>query len=364
VLAAQIHGAVTEAVRTNGDVAVERLEALGRLARLADMADAATTPLRRRWAVRLVALGTLVCASVLLFARMSSTEVELELKVSEFSFVLPTVQAITDEISVATLGVSGLTAIELPSAPGGSEATQSASDIYLAARESDGRAGAVSLSPITLPAGSRVTLRKLDERRRYRLALRGATSELAVSVNGPTHIVVPAALNEVGHFSFPRRITLEPDSHEVALDVAIAERAGAPNAFRSPLPVESLLLFRVDRFDEGGQTLIRQVSTIDSGTLYFESIEGRARPLRAGEGLRFASSAGEISEWHVADDGVRLRFHGRVKGMSSGSGEIERSLMPTVLDWLRAQHGLSLLWGTTAYVVGLFITVLGWRRPA
>ena len=66
----------------------------------------------------------------------------------------------------------------------------------------------------------------------------------------------------------------------------------------------------------------------------------------------------------VADDGVRLRFHGRVRGLSSGSSEIKRSLMPTVLDWLRAQHGLSLLWGTTAYVVGLFITVLGWwRRP-
>ena len=39
-------------------------------------------------------------------------------------------------------------------------------------------------------------------------------------------------------------------------------------------------------------------------------------------------------------------------------------LMPTLLDWLRARHGLSLLWATTAYLVGLFVAILGWwRRP-
>src|SRR3989442_2720531 len=197
LLAAQMHGASTEAIRTNGEVPAERLEALGRLARLADMADAATTRLRRRWAVRLVALGTLVCASVLLFARMASTEVEMELRVSEFSFVLPTVQAITDEVSVSTLGVSGLAGIELPSARGRPAAEPSASDIYLAAGESGGRAGTISVSPITLPAGGRVTLRKLDGQRRYRLALRGATSEVAVSLDGAVRIIGPATFDEV-----------------------------------------------------------------------------------------------------------------------------------------------------------------------
>jgi len=148
----------------------------------------------------------------------------------------------------------------------------------------------------------------------------------------------------------------------VAFEIVTADTADAPSALLSPLPVDSLFLFRVDRFDLAAQTLVREVSTIDSGVVYFESIDGSARPLRAGEGLHFTASRGEISGWRVADDGLLLRFVGRVRGMSAGSGGIRRSLMPTVLDWLRAQHGLSLLWGSTAYVVGLFITVLGWWK--
>ena len=92
LLAAQTHEAATDAFHTNGQVTAERLESLGRLTRLVEMADAAAARSRRRWAIPSVAIATLACASVMLFARTSSTEVALELKVSEFSFVLPTAQ--------------------------------------------------------------------------------------------------------------------------------------------------------------------------------------------------------------------------------------------------------------------------------
>ncbi len=365
LLAAETHEAATDAFRTNGQVTAERLESLGRLTRLAEMADAAAARSRRRWAIPSVAIATLACASVMLFARTSSTEVAMELKVSEFSFVLPTAQALTDEMTVSRVGVSGLTAIDLPDPQPGPGATRREPDIYVAADGSGPYAGAVSVNAIVLPAGSRITLKKLDGTGRYALTLRGATSELAVSVIGPTRLVVPPTVNDVRRFPFPRRVTLMPDPRLVTLDVTIADTSRKRRTFRSPLPAESLFFFRIDRLDDALHTLVRQVSTIDSGTLYFESINGGARPLRAGEAIHFARSHGEISDWLLADDGIVLRFRGRVAGMSSGSGDIRRSLMPTVLDWLRAQHGLSLLWGTTAYGVGLFITVLGWwKRPS
>src|SRR6266851_4200159 len=364
LMARQTDELAAEALRTEGQIPAERLEALGRLARLVVMRDAAVTALRRRWAVPFVALGTLACASVLLFARVSSTEVEMELNVSEFSFVLPTVQVISDAMSVSVLGVSGLRVIELPSADGRPGWRRPAADIFLAADRVGRRTGTVSISPITLPMGTRVSLRQLEGHHGYRLVLRSATPELVVSVNGPIRIIVPSAVNELREFSFPRGIGLEPDSNQVSLDFLPTEAAEVSWAFRSPLPVESLSLYRVDQFEGAEQTLVRRVSTIQSGTLYFESIDGRARQLRAGEGLHFAWSGGEIREWRIRNDGVVVRFHGSVRGMSSGSGEIKRSLMPTLIEWLRARHGLSLLWGTTAYVVGLFVTILGWwRRP-
>jgi len=361
LLASQMHEATADALRTQGEVSSERLDSLGRLARLVEMVDATSPAFHTRWSVRLVALVTLVLASLLLFARVPSTQIALELKVSELSFVVPTAQPITEELAVTTLGVAGLRSVVVPGASGGPGRTDNATDLYLTTASSAGR-GTASLSPITLQAGSRVTLRKLDGRNHYQLAVLGAGSELGVSVNGPVRIVVPREVNEVRTFSFPRRIGVEPDARQVAFEIVTADTADAPSALLSPLPVDSLFLFRVDRFDLAAQTLVREVSTIDSGVVYFESIDGSARPLRAGEGLHFTASRGEISGWRVADDGLLVRFEGRVRGMSAGSGGIRRSLMPTVLDWLRAQHGLSLLWGSTAYVVGLFITVLGWWK--
>jgi hypothetical protein len=32
------------------------------------------------------------------------------------------------------------------------------------------------------------------------------------------------------------------------------------------------------------------------------------------------------------------------------------------LEWLRARHGLTLLWGTTAYVFGLATAVVRWFK--
>jgi hypothetical protein len=48
--------------------------------------------------------------------------------------------------------------------------------------------------------------------------------------------------------------------------------------------------------------------------------------------------------------------------METGSEDSPRSLMPTWLEWLKARHGLSLLWGTTLYLFGLVLGVARWIR--
>jgi hypothetical protein len=357
-----MHDASADALRTQGEVSADRLASLGRLTQLVEMVERADPPFHTRWSVRGVALATLVLVSVLLFARMPSTQIALELRLSELTFVLPTAQPITDELAVATLGVTGLRTVHVPPSAGGPVGSARATDLYLTTEVSSRRTGRASLSPIMLQAGSRVTLRKLDGPRHYRLGVSRVGSDLGISVNGPIRIVVPPDLNEVRAFGFPRRIDVEPDAQQVTFEIVSADTGDATGGLLSPLRVDSLFLFRVDRFDGAFPTVVREVSTVDSGVVYFESIDGSARPLRPGESLHFTASRGEISGWRLASDGVLLRFEGRVRGMRAGSAGIRRSLMPTVLDWLRAQHGLSLLWGTTAYVVGLFITVLGWWK--
>jgi hypothetical protein len=365
LLARQADEAAAEALQSEGQVSSERLDQLGRLERMVELRDTAAAKAASRWTVPILAAGALAAVSAVLFGRVRTTEIELELKVSELSFVIPTVQVISDAMALSSVGISGVRSIALPGAAGEAQVGGDASNILLTSGASGGRVGRVGLDPISVSAGTRVSLRKVEGANRYRMMLQGAIREVDVSVHGPVRVVVPPDRNEVHDFSYPRRVSAQPGSDRISLEFATADSGAARPALRSPLPAESLFLFRLDRFQQSEQSLVRQVPTIQSGTLFFESLDGQARPLRAGEGLHLGWTEGELRQLELADDGFLVRFHGRARGMSAGSGDVLRSLMPTRLDWIRARHSLSFAWGAIVFLLGFFGSLLRWwRRPS
>ena len=124
----------------------------------------------------------------------------------------------------------------------------------------------------------------------------------------------------------------------------------------------ALGLSRVDEYGQAGDRVVRQVSTVLSGKLWFPSLDGSEYELRAHEALAFEGLRGEIRSIVLRDGGIDLQFQGQVEGMRSGSYTDGRSLMPTYLEWLRASHGLGLLWGSTLYLFGMGLTALRWWR--
>ena len=88
------------------------------------------------------------------------------------------------------------------------------------------------------------------------------------------------------------------------------------------------------------------------------------RKLRPGEMLRFGGASGTFLTLDLRDDGIATTFQGDVRDLRTGAGEHPRSLMPTLLDWLRQRQGLSLLWGTALYMFGVVTTFRKWwRKP-
>jgi hypothetical protein len=272
---------------------------------------------------------------------------------------------LADLMDLATLGVSGLTEIRIPRG-GGPERTVrgpagSAAAVQLSLAP-DGGEGGISLAGLALPAGARLRLAPAESGPQVRLSLERAAQELRVDVWGAILIGVAGEGAEVRDFASPRSILLRCGGERVDLDLGLAGDGRRPLARQ--LLAEDLLLSRIEESVGAERTLVRRVSTVLSGTLYFESLSGQARPLRPGEALRFAAARGEIRTLDLADGHLGLKFHGRVRGMASGSGERPRSLMPTSLDWLRARHGLTLLWGTTLYLTGIVVSLLRWWRVA
>jgi hypothetical protein len=353
-----------DVVQAKGQISEERLERLERLARLVEISAVATPPPPRvRW--RIVALlgVTLVIISILLFARVSKTEIELDLSLSEVSFGLPQQQVLTDVMKLSDLGVSGLQEIQLPRSETQDARAFRASDgpgfaIRLSTGSEGKQKGTVTLAALPLPAGAHVWLRPTEIPQQFRLSIKGAELILRADVDGPVGIGLPDTPPQRLKFSSPKSILMRSGSNDIDLDIKLS--AASKSIFSPQLFVTDLSFFRVDQLLEPERTIVRRVSTILSGALYFEELSSKERRLRSGEAIRFESSKGEIRTLQLHDDHMTIAFHGQVSDMTTGAGTSRSSLMPTYLEWLRARHSLSLLWGTTLYVFGLIVGVLRW----
>lgn len=354
---------IDQAIQAGGQVNREQLVALKQLAQLMEIRSAARVPSTRPlWPTVAVFGLTLAVVSVLFFARVPETEIELDVSVSQLGFRLAQHQILTEVLKLTSLGVSGLAEIQLPRA--GSRGSRtirqddgSGSAIRLSAVDGR-RKGELTLDALNLPAATQVWLRPTELPQQWRLSLRGADMTLRAAVDGPVAVGLPDAPPESVDFPSPESVVMQPGPNDVDLDMEFP--AGSKGVFPPQEVAEALSFSRIDEHLDTERTAVRRVSTILSGTLYFESLDGRERRLRPGEGIRFQSSQGEISTLELHDGHIALTFHGHVRGITTGTEESRRSLMPTYLDWLSAQHALSLLWGTMLYAFGLIIGALRW----
>ncbi|MEK6373850.1 MAG: hypothetical protein AABO58_14275 [Acidobacteriota bacterium] len=353
-----------EAAKHDGVVPPDQLDALNHLARLVEVREKAFPSISPRWRIAAVLAGTLVLVSLLLFLRVRETEVELQLAVSEAGFVLSRPQVLTDTVNLAELGVSGLRGIQSSDSALSQWAAQSGPDeqkaVRVTATERDQRTGTVTLHPLNLAAGVEVHVGEGRTPLSARVVLKGSRNVMRATLYGPLKIDLMSAESREAVFEIPRSFLLETDPGEASLDLLFA--AGSDTEFSPQLSIKKLSLSRIDEFQASDGTTTDAVSTILSGTIYLESLNGEPRPVRPRELLRFDEVRGVIRTLQLEKGHVTLAFRGTVRGMRSGWGENPKSLMPTWLAWLQARHRMPLLWGTTLYVFGLIAAVLRWWR--
>ena len=352
------------AVQSGGQVPSADIQELDRLVRLIDL-QSKVEPAKpqRTWPLLALLAATLVVVSLLLFARVNETVIELDLKATEVGFELPVQQVLLERVDVSHLGAAGLTAIDLADVSdvaddrGAGEAGDQ--QIEIAAFDEGTRHGSIVVKEIAPAAGTMVALRRGDAPGQYRLRLATPLVDLSVAMHGPVELNATGGAAHRADFVSPRSVELQGTSANVDLDLTFRDVKRA--RILPQIPVQQLSLVQVaDR--SADLSSVRALSTIVSGTLYFASLNGVSRSLRAGEILRLEDPRGEIRTLRLEDEVVALDFQGRVRGISTGSDDSRQNLMPTWLDWLRAQHGLSLLWGTTFYLFGIALAALRWFR--
>lgn len=355
-----------EALQAEGKLPDNKLESVEHLRRLVELASLSVPPKRRqRWPIVALFGTTLAIVSVLLFTRVRTTDIELDLSLSEIGFRLPRQQVFADAMHLSTLGVSGLQKIQFPRI--GNEETQTffppeGSDIsiFLSSGSAGLDTGTITLASLTLPAETHIWLRPTTIPSEYRLSIKGEEFLLRANINGSIGVGLPGIPRKQLDLKIPKLIVLKPDQNMV--DVDIQFKNSSKNPFANQLIADSFSFFRIDEHFDEKHTIVRRVSTILSGSMYFESLGGKERRFRRGEEIDFELAQGEIRTLELRDGKIGFSFHGSVQGMTLGVDEHRYSIMPTYLEWLEARHGLTLLWATTLYIFGLIFTIVRWWR--
>jgi hypothetical protein len=363
-----------EAVESDGQVSDDQVEKLERLAQIVEICEKTKPPkARRRWPVGVILGITLLIVLGLFSVRIPKTEIELDMTMTETRFELSKSVILADAIVLSALGASELREVQLPralSVDGQSIAaqkviapTETGAALRLTVIEDADPPGTITLTALLLPEGTKVWVSHPGVPDQYRISLEipeKSRLNLQVSIAGTLQVIFPGAQAEQVVYKIPRTIQMQAVSNLVDLDLTLPEGA---QAFLAPhLPVQDLAFVRIDQFVDTTGTYIRQVSTVQSGTLYFTELNSREYPLRIGEGLQFEQSDGQMRTLEMEDGQLALKFHGYVRGMTTGWEESPENLMPSWLEWLSARHGLTLLWGTTLYIFGVALGVLRWWR--
>jgi hypothetical protein len=351
-----------QALASGGEISSEQIASIERLARLNEVLKATKSPLRKRWPAAIVYGLTLLLVSALLFWHVPETAIEADLVTSSLSFISPSQQVLLDVRHAVSLGVAGLSDLALPDVVDTDQHFRkggSASAIRLSAVGASKPPKAISLERFAVPPGTRVSLRTTDLPNQVRLTLQGKDMQFRVSASGPVAISIPGRGS--GEFSFPVAvpIALRAAAGDVDLDI----ESGSPQlTFEPQVLANNPSFFRTEQFAVGDRTIVRSLSTIISGTIYYQSLGDRSKPLRAGEQLRFGKAEGEIRSLGWKDGHLSIQFHGAVSGLSSGPEGNANNIMPTYLEWFQARHGAALLWAASLYLSGMVLGVLRWWK--
>jgi hypothetical protein len=222
--------------------------------------------------------------------------------------------------------------------------------------------GQLTLSDLRLPAGSKIRMRTSQPGRLCRLEFEQLAGEIVPVILSANGSIGWETGNEDGQLTSERPVHFEawPAANRISLTVAAAT-VGTWEPF-GPVSVRSLGFLRVEDVSGAHGPSTHLVSTIQNGSLYFESLRGRAYPMRQAQMFELGVRRGYLRHVQTTPGDIRVSFHAELWKLQTGVSDSYRSLMPSWLEWWRTNEAVTMFWAGAATLVGLLMSATKWVK--
>lgn len=140
--------------------------------------------------------------------------------------------------------------------------------------------------------------------------------------------------------------TAHPDQRPAPLDLWLGRAADKTYAWTNLRPVA--LQFVDRRPGDAGQTIV--ASSLEQAQL---ALPITATELKLGAGDRLEVAGLELERFELAaGDSVALRLSGTARVLTTRTGDFERSLKPSLLEYIARHHTVSMFWSAALFLWG------------
>lgn len=338
---------------------LDELEAITRLLKLNTLVSKHS--FRNKMFIASSFIVTLGIVSLLVFVKIPETQVEMNLMLDAVSFTVTDEQIFTETLLLDEITVSGFMDVQISErlmnlTKLNQPHLKDISVLYVSALQSNDLRTSISLSQIIVPGSSKISIERPNDSSVFRLSLYNK-KRIDIDLRGALNLSFQYDERLPISFNVPQRITCYFKDKLNPIDLKPRK---LPVRVIPQLEINKLSLHHTEEYIDFNSSIIKPVSAIQSGTIYFESLGGKKKELRHGELLNVQVKEGSLTMLTIHKNYIHINFQGIVKRLESGATATKRSLMPSYLEWLFENHTLGLLWGSAIYLFGLIVTFINW----
>ena len=314
-----------------------------------------------RWVGVVFLSISIIIASLLIAKHVNKTEIEMDLRLSGIGFTAKSDQVLTEAFNVEKITISGLKQITLPAIAERSPETMPTHQIEIRSLAENSKKGVLSIGTILLPAGIKTKMKMSKRPNRCSFRFQHAPINLIISARGSIEYRLDGKKRQETYKS-PKRLKITPESNDITLDIAFPD-SQIPKLY--PIEVNGLFFSSIEQYppaDEEKDMMIWKQWTIQDGSIYFLDLAGKRMSLRRSEQIRIDETEGKIESLAIGSKEISFSFKGDVSGLKTGSEQNPQNLMPTLLEHLKSNYFLALLWGATGGIFGFFLCIFRWFK--